>query len=98
MNTRFKAIFGSLPFVVLLLISGCASISRSDTGSTIASQCNGVLCFGNESNSQFASLNPQVRTAKDYANQCDEQMRERQHELVSCDAVPLIVVPLEPKS
>ena len=27
MNTRFKAIFGSLPFVVLLLISGCASIS-----------------------------------------------------------------------
>ena len=96
METRFFGIRSMLLIGTFLLIGGCSNVSRGDSRFVSASRCIGTYCSGAESNDHFTSLNPQTRTANEYASHCDEQTRERQHELANCTAVPVIVMRLEP--
>jgi hypothetical protein len=85
-----------LPFIVacLLLAGGCATAERSDRSAAIA--CIGSDCADN-ANNQIALLSPQPyqETSSYYSSHCDEQTRERQHELANCNAVSLFNIPLE---
>jgi hypothetical protein len=70
-----------------LLTGGCSSALQSDQGK---------LAVGNR-DVALVSHNRQP-TVNEYASHCDEQARQRQHELANCTAVNLIDVQMEPKS
>jgi hypothetical protein len=73
--------------VALLLAGGCSNALQSDQGK--------LAIAGHE-----VALAPQTRqrTINEYASHCDEQTRQRQHELANCTAVQLIDIQMEPKS
>jgi hypothetical protein len=73
--------------VTLLLAGGCSNALQSDQGK--------LAIAGHE-----VALAPQTRqrTINEYASHCDEQTRQRQHELANCTAVQLIDIQMEPKS
>ena len=73
--------------VTLLLAGGCSNALQSDQGK--------LAIAGHE-----VALAPQSRqrTINEYASHCDEQTRQRQHELANCTAVQLIDIQMEPKS
>src|ERR1700682_2343438 len=84
-------------FILAYLLSagGCATAEQSDRPAIIA--CTGSGCSDRERNDQIASFGPQPyqETGDYYSSHCDEQTRERQHELANCNAVPLVNIPLE---
>jgi hypothetical protein len=71
----------------LLLASGCMNVLQSDQGRPEIA--------GHE-----VALAPQTgqQTINEYASRCDEQTRQRQHELANCTAAQLINIRKEPNS
>lgn len=89
MKTRkLVGVWRLIPIVAALLVAGgCSSAFQSDQGN---------VAVGNREMALVAHT--RQPTASDYANHCDEQTRQRQHELANCTAVKLIDVQTEPKS
>ena len=85
---RLPGIWRVMPIAAaLLLVGGCSNALQSDRERLAIAD-------------HEMALVPHTRqpTANEYASHCDEQTRQRQHELANCTAVPLIDVQLEPRS